>query len=302
MPEVSALGALSPKNSSPARKLQEVFQQAGNRLELEGRISSLVRSLEAEMKNSGVLVDCSELKSQLNRLKEHHDQTGFQSSVPDACGKGKRDANSADLVLGKSSSSQPAIEDSNGIPSVLADLPNSVELQPNSTSEAMGTVVHALSNLDKGGQRAACEQSIQGQVDATTGSDSDVELLEVLERVVSSNQVSENLVHLKPPASLEVGSGVTPLGILGLHPLEVEGVSVQAGIKPPEPPDLLGVLRHSCCCYPVVAACSALLLRLHSARILLPGPASAFCFHVAAVSKFTGGSCIGCCGWYLHPE
>ncbi|KAG5516313.1 hypothetical protein RHGRI_037131 [Rhododendron griersonianum] len=118
-------------------------------------------------------------------------------------GKGKRDTNSADVVSGEASSSQSAIEDSNGNPSVLADLPNSVELQPITPSEAVasedngivvkGPVVHALSNLDKGGQRAACEQSFQGQVDDTTGSDSDVELLEVLERVVSSNKVSENM-------------------------------------------------------------------------------------------------------------
>ncbi|KAG5536393.1 hypothetical protein RHGRI_023982 [Rhododendron griersonianum] len=103
-----------------------------------------------------------------------------------------------------------------------------------------GPVVHVPSILDKGGQRATCEQSFQGQVNATTGSDSEVELMEDLERVVSSNQVSKNMVLLEPPASLEVGSGDTPHGILGLHPMEVEGVIVQAGIKPPEPPDLLG--------------------------------------------------------------
>ncbi|KAG5562105.1 hypothetical protein RHGRI_004977 [Rhododendron griersonianum] len=164
--------------------------------------------------------------------------------------KDKRDTISADVVSGQASSSQSAIEDSNGNPSVLADLPNSVELQPITPSEAVasedngnvvkGPVVHAPSILDKGGQRAASEQSFQGQVNATTGSDSEVELLEVLERVVSSNQVSENMVLLEPPASLDVGSGDTPHGILGLHPMEVEGVIVQAGIKPPEPPDLLG--------------------------------------------------------------
>lgn len=80
----STLGALSPKNPSPARKLQEVFQVAGERLDSED--SNLVRSLEAEMKSSGVLVDCSELKSQLNRLKEHHVISGYQSLVSDACG------------------------------------------------------------------------------------------------------------------------------------------------------------------------------------------------------------------------
>ncbi|KAI8572593.1 hypothetical protein RHMOL_Rhmol01G0211600 [Rhododendron molle] len=73
--------------ASPARKQQEVFQQAGNRLESEERISSLVRSLEAEMESSGVLVNYSELKFQLSRLKDHHDLAGNQTLVPNACGK-----------------------------------------------------------------------------------------------------------------------------------------------------------------------------------------------------------------------
>ncbi|KAI8522319.1 hypothetical protein RHMOL_RhmolUnG0004000 [Rhododendron molle] len=153
-----------PKKSSPARELQV----PGDRLESEERLSSLVRSLEAEMKSSGVLVDCTELKSQLNRLKEHHDLIGCQSSVSDASGE--------------SSSSQSAIEVSNGIPSVLVDLPNLDEVQPTTTSEVVpilaseivvkdsvgivvkGPVVHAPSNQANGGQRAACAQSIQGQV------------------------------------------------------------------------------------------------------------------------------------------
>ncbi|KAI8564162.1 hypothetical protein RHMOL_Rhmol03G0160600 [Rhododendron molle] len=122
------------------------------------------------MKSSGVLVDCSELNSQLNHLKEHHDSIGYQSSVSDASGE--------------SSSSQSAIEDSNGIPSVLPDLPKLDELQPTTTSEVVpilasemvvkdsvdkgmvvkGPVVHDFSNQANGGQRAACEQSIPGQV------------------------------------------------------------------------------------------------------------------------------------------
>lgn len=39
------------------------------------RLSSIVSSFEAEMKSSGVCVDCSELKSQLNRLKEYHESS-----------------------------------------------------------------------------------------------------------------------------------------------------------------------------------------------------------------------------------
>ncbi|KAI8524489.1 hypothetical protein RHMOL_Rhmol13G0153200 [Rhododendron molle] len=96
--------------------------------------------------------------------------------------KGKRDANSTDMVSGESSSSQSAFEVSNGIPSVLVDLPNLDEVQPTTTSEVVpilaseivvkdsvgivvkGPVVHAPSNQANGGQRAACAQSIQGQV------------------------------------------------------------------------------------------------------------------------------------------
>ncbi|KAI8567879.1 hypothetical protein RHMOL_Rhmol02G0155600 [Rhododendron molle] len=86
------------------------------------------------------------------------------------------------MVSGESSSSQSAIEVSNGIPSVLVDLPNLDEVQPTTTSEVVpilaseivvkdsvgivvkGPVVHAPSNQANGGQRAACAQSIQGQV------------------------------------------------------------------------------------------------------------------------------------------
>ncbi|KAG5557724.1 hypothetical protein RHGRI_007842 [Rhododendron griersonianum] len=243
----STLGALSPKNPSPARKLQEVFQVAGERLDSEVRLSNLVRSLEAEMKSSGVLVDCSELKSQLNRLKEHHVISGYQSSVSDACGnpqtlnvnfkipsgskigKGKRDANPAAMGTGESSSSQSAIEDSNGIPSVLADLPHSDELQPSTISETLpfvasdivikdsvdkgnvgkGPVAQVLSNQDNGRHRAACDQSIPGQVEFAAGprssstsvdtsviqapsdelTDSEDDLLEVLEKVLVVSMV-----------------------------------------------------------------------------------------------------------------
>ncbi|KAI8555777.1 hypothetical protein RHMOL_Rhmol05G0200800 [Rhododendron molle] len=119
------------------------------------------------MKSSGVLVDCSELKTQLNRLKEHHALTGSQSSGSDA--------------TGESSSSQSAIADSNSIPSVLAHLPKLDELQPITTSEVVpilaseivvkdsvdkgfvvrGPVDHALSIQANEEQRAACEQSFQ---------------------------------------------------------------------------------------------------------------------------------------------
>ncbi|KAG5541058.1 hypothetical protein RHGRI_021068 [Rhododendron griersonianum] len=160
------------------------------------------------MKSSGVLVDCSVLKSQLSRLKEHHDITGNPTSVPDACGKlqtlnvnfkipsgsklgkGKINANSVATVADESSSSLSAIEESNGIPSVLAEFPNhSNELQPIITFKSVpilapeivakdpvdeGIVfkdpeIHDLSNQENGKQRAACEQSIQGQVDTTAG-------------------------------------------------------------------------------------------------------------------------------------
>ncbi|KAI8535189.1 hypothetical protein RHMOL_Rhmol10G0154500 [Rhododendron molle] len=82
----SSFGPHSPKNPRPAGNLQEVFQEAGERLDSEERLSGLVRSLEAEMKSSGVIVDCSGLKTQLNRLKEHHELSRYQSSGSDACG------------------------------------------------------------------------------------------------------------------------------------------------------------------------------------------------------------------------
>lgn len=196
-------------------------------------------------------------------------------------GKGKRDANPAAMGTGESSSSQSAIEDSNGIPSVLADLPHSDELQPSTISETLpfvasdivikdsvdkgnvgkGPVAQVLSNQDNGRHRAACDQSIPGQVEFAAGprssstsvdtsviqapsdelTESEDDLLEVLEKVVGTNR-SETSVHLKPPASLEVGSGDThtPHGMLGPQTLEAKGVQIHAGIKPPEPPDLLG--------------------------------------------------------------
>jgi hypothetical protein len=55
--------------ASPARKLQEVFHEEGERLDGEERISTLVHSIEVEMQRSGVRVDCTELKTQLNRLR-----------------------------------------------------------------------------------------------------------------------------------------------------------------------------------------------------------------------------------------
>ncbi|KAI8529866.1 hypothetical protein RHMOL_Rhmol11G0007600 [Rhododendron molle] len=220
------------------------------------------------MKSSGVLVDCSELKSQLNRLKEHNDISRYQSSSSDACGnpqtlnvnfkipsgskigQGEFINLESDLKAGilsnpieprtnrfhnpirpqgESSSIKSAIEDSNGIPNVAADLPNSDELQPITTSESLPIVVFEIvvkDSRDKGivgkgpvvaaGPRSS-STSIDTSVIQAPGdelSDSEDELLEVLERVVSTNQESETL--------------------------EAKGVQPQAGIKPPETPDLLG--------------------------------------------------------------
>ncbi|KAI8522350.1 hypothetical protein RHMOL_RhmolUnG0002500 [Rhododendron molle] len=117
------------------------------------------------MKSSGVLVDCSELKSQLNLLKEHHEISRYQSSGSDACGNpqtlnvnfktpsGSKNGqgeliNQESDLKGESSSKQSAIEDSNGIPSVVADLPNSDELQPTTTSESLPIVVSETVVMD----------------------------------------------------------------------------------------------------------------------------------------------------------
>lgn len=65
-------GPHSPTKSSPnsARKLQEVFQQEGDRMDGKERLASLVQSIEAEMQKAGIKVDCTELNTQLNRLRE----------------------------------------------------------------------------------------------------------------------------------------------------------------------------------------------------------------------------------------
>jgi hypothetical protein len=62
--------------SSPSRKLQQVFQQEGNRLTSEEKLSSIVRSLEDEMQNSGIKIDCTELKTQLSRLMDNYGKVG----------------------------------------------------------------------------------------------------------------------------------------------------------------------------------------------------------------------------------
>ncbi|KAG5516315.1 hypothetical protein RHGRI_037133 [Rhododendron griersonianum] len=220
---LDSCSTLSPQNPSPARKLQEVFQQAGDRLDSEERLSSIVRSLEAEMRSSGVLVDCSELKSQLSRLKDHHDISGNQSPSPDACGKsqtlninfkvpsgsklgkGKSEANAIALVAGESSSSLSAVEKSNDTTSVLAEIHNLDELQPCTTSTSLSIPVPEIVAQDSVIERIVVKDpvAIQGQVDAPARpypsskpcdelSDSEDELLGVLESVVSSKKESED--------------------------------------------------------------------------------------------------------------
>ncbi|KAF7139942.1 hypothetical protein RHSIM_Rhsim06G0090500 [Rhododendron simsii] len=93
--------------------------------------------------------------------------------------------------------------------------------------------------MGNGKQKAACEQSIQGQVVTIAGlhpsststgtfaiqastdelSDSEDELLEVLENPCDSH---------------------TPHGMIGPQPLEVKGVLVHSGLKLLEPPNILG--------------------------------------------------------------
>ncbi|KAH7851690.1 hypothetical protein Vadar_015391 [Vaccinium darrowii] len=68
-------------NPSPFRELHQVFQQEGNRLDSEERLSTIVRSLEFELQNSGIKVDCSELKTQLIRLKENHGSSVAPSAI-----------------------------------------------------------------------------------------------------------------------------------------------------------------------------------------------------------------------------
>lgn len=77
--ESSTFGPHSPTIASPnsARKLQQVFQLAGERLHSEEKITSLVQSFETEMKKSGLEVDFSQLTAQLKFLNE-----GLPTSKP----------------------------------------------------------------------------------------------------------------------------------------------------------------------------------------------------------------------------
>ncbi|KAI8529947.1 hypothetical protein RHMOL_Rhmol11G0015400 [Rhododendron molle] len=178
----------------------EVFQQAGNRLDSEERISSLVRSLEAEMKNSGVLVDCSELKSQLSRLKEHHDLAGNLTPDPDACAV-------------ESSSSLSVIEASIGNPSELAEVPNhSGDLQLNTAYNivailpvvkdpvAEGTVVNDPVHHDLS-ISTSTKPHQPGVSSHEEEHDSEEEPIEVLESIVSSSKEVENVSPVKEAVS-----------------------------------------------------------------------------------------------------
>jgi hypothetical protein len=64
------IGPHNPVLTSPnsSRRLQEVFQTAGVQLEKEERIALIVHSFEADLKKSGMSVDLSQLKKQINYL------------------------------------------------------------------------------------------------------------------------------------------------------------------------------------------------------------------------------------------
>lgn len=68
----SKFGPNSPTRagSSPSRKLQEVFQEAGARLDSANRLTSLVSNLEEEMQKSGVNVSFTKFANHLIQLQE----------------------------------------------------------------------------------------------------------------------------------------------------------------------------------------------------------------------------------------
>lgn len=66
----------NPFGASPSRKLQEVFQEAGTRMERTDRLASLVHSIEDVMQKSGVNVNFTKLKDHLMHLQE------MESEVP----------------------------------------------------------------------------------------------------------------------------------------------------------------------------------------------------------------------------
>lgn len=68
----SMLGPISPSISraSPSRKLQEVFQEEGKRLDSADRLVSLVGSIEDELLKSGISVSFAKFKDSLIQIQE----------------------------------------------------------------------------------------------------------------------------------------------------------------------------------------------------------------------------------------
>ncbi|KAI8522320.1 hypothetical protein RHMOL_RhmolUnG0004100 [Rhododendron molle] len=161
--------------------MEDGEQAQGERLDSEERLSSLVRSLEAEMKSSGVIVDCSELKTQLNRLKEHHELSRYQSSGSDACGE------SSTSSLPQQPAAQEWTRVGNGKQQVGCDQSDTEQLNCPVTVHA--SIVPQQSN-----------NPIVTPVSEEGITDSEEELIEVLEGVVSTRQ------RVEPIASQEVGS------------------------------------------------------------------------------------------------
>ncbi|KAH7844989.1 hypothetical protein Vadar_033929 [Vaccinium darrowii] len=76
-----ASGSHSPSLKSPnsSRKLSEVFQTESERMNKEDKIVSMVQSIEAEIKKSGLNVDFSQLTNQLTFLQENQISPKSQS-------------------------------------------------------------------------------------------------------------------------------------------------------------------------------------------------------------------------------
>ncbi|KAF7143233.1 hypothetical protein RHSIM_Rhsim05G0116500 [Rhododendron simsii] len=259
--DVSACGAYSPKNPSPARKLLEVFQQASNRLESEERISSLLdyACICVEVDAGTDLPD--DVQITINgELAEDKWQVVSK-------GKGKINGNSIPTVADESSSSLSAIEESNGIPSELAEVPNhSDELQLFATSRSVSILAPDIvvkDPMDKGIvvkdpeiHDLSIQEASQPLLSMPTTSrpqqpsvlspgeeqDSEDELLEVLEGVVSSSKEGKNVLPVKAAVSLDPVIKSAPKA--GLSSIESGPNSdtvvnpLYETMQPPKPPDL----------------------------------------------------------------
>lgn len=145
-------------------------------------------------------------------------------------GKSKIIGNLVPSEADTSSSSLPTIEESIGIPCELADVPTHPgELQLSTTSNSVPIIPNTSTPQ-------------QSSVSPGEEQDSDDELLGVLESVVSSSKVVQDVPPIKESVSLDTVINSAPKAGLSTTeggPNSAKVVNPSSGVKqPPKPPDL----------------------------------------------------------------